>query len=75
MLGNPWLSIRTYVFETDRARKLLAFETVWFGIWLVVAIRLSQRPKSLAHGHLLCPYSRSVTRIQIGCGGDESVEH
>ena len=62
------------VFETDWARKLLTFETNWFGIWLAVAIRLTQRPKSLAHGRLLCPNSRSVARIQIGCGGDESTE-
>ena len=53
----------------------------WIGleiIWLAsanVAIRVAPRSTSLAHVHSLCVNRRSVTRIQISSGDDESVAH
>ena len=53
----------------------------WTGIkiiWLAsanVAVRVAQRSTSLAHVHSLCPNRRSVSRIRIGCRGDESAVH
>ena len=40
-----------------------------YGIWYV---RNGPGPISLAHVRSLCPNKRSVIRIQIGHGGDES---
>ena len=60
---------------------MVGHSSKWIGIeiiWLVdanVAVRVTQRPTSLAHVHSLCPNRRSVARIQIGHGGDESVVH
>ena len=46
--------------------------------WMVstnVYVRVAQGPTSLAHVRLLCPSKRSVVKIQIARGGDESTEH
>ena len=39
------------------------------------SVRVAQGPTRLAHVRSLCPSKRSIIRIQIGRGGDESAVH
>ena len=57
------------------------YASKWTGLevtWLAgtnVTVKVAQGPKSLTHVCLLCPSKRSVVKIQIGHGGDESAVH
>ena len=59
----------------------ILYASKWTGVevtWLADAnasVRVAQRSTSLAYGRSLCPSRRSVARIQIGYGGDESAAH